>query len=279
MVERLKHAIEKARSQRAGAADVVSPEPPERRPGAPAPASAKALLWGALREETLDMAHLERERITALARADPAYVAFDILRTRILAICREKKWRRVGVTSPHKACGKSVISLNLALSVARKPDIRLALFDMDLRNPSVSRYLGLRSTRRIRSWLDGETTDEEHLVRIGGNLILGLNNVREPDSAEVMHSPVAFASLTSFATRYEPDLIVFDMPPLLVGDDAMGFLPALDGVLLIAAAGATRPKDIDECEKLLEGQGELIGVVLNKCSDISDFSYKYEYGP
>ena len=69
-------------------------------------------------------------------------MAFDALRTKILQQMRANGWRRVAITSPGAACGKSTVALNLAFSLARQPDMRAILLDLDLRRPSLARMVG-----------------------------------------------------------------------------------------------------------------------------------------
>jgi Mrp family chromosome partitioning ATPase len=61
-----------------------------------------------------------------------------------------------------------------------------------------------------------------------------------------------------------PDVVVYDLPPILAQDDLAAFLPYLDGVLLIADGTKTTARHISECERILRGHTELLGVVLNK---------------
>ncbi len=84
---------------------------------------------------------LARNHIVAASAGKDA-VPFDLMRTRLLQQMRANQWRRVAITSPGPACGKSTIALNLAMSLARQPDLRTVLAEMDMRRPSLSRMLG-----------------------------------------------------------------------------------------------------------------------------------------
>ena len=54
------------------------------------------------------------------------------------------------------------------------------------------------------------------------------------------------------------------MPPVLESDDLSAFLPQVDGVLLVADGTRTLPQHIAECERRLEGQARILGVILNR---------------
>ncbi|MCP3670949.1 MAG: CpsD/CapB family tyrosine-protein kinase, partial [Gammaproteobacteria bacterium] len=71
------------------------------------------------------------------------------------------------------------------------------------------------------------------------------------------------ALMDDLTNRYESRLIIFDLPALLVNDDALAFTPDVDSTLLVVEDGATTPQEIDRCLQLLEGTN-LIGTVLNK---------------
>ena len=151
MVERLKTAVAKARAEReqrlANVKAAPAAEPVSRAaemaaqtvPAAPvvtqatSPTDAVESAWNALEEIRLDPKHLERNRIITRERQNPAYVAFDVLRTRILRAFSKHGWSRVGITSPTKGCGKTFTAANLALSLARQKDCRTVLMDLDLR--------------------------------------------------------------------------------------------------------------------------------------------------
>ena len=47
-------------------------------------------------------------------------------------------------------------------------------------------------------------------------------------------------------------------------DDLSAFLPQLDGVLLISDGTQTMARHLRECERMLEGQVPLLGIVLNR---------------
>lgn len=61
-----------------------------------------------------------------------------------------------------------------------------------------------------------------------------------------------------------PDVVLYDLPPLLEFDDTIAFLPQVDGVLLVADGTKTTDEDLAVCERLLEGESALLGVVLNR---------------
>lgn len=293
MVERLKIAIEKARAQRedgkpaavsGASAGVASGPVAGSAAGAPAGASAGSAgkeadgvagLWQALEEVQISNRVLSRNRVFTRDKSEPAYILFDKLRTRLLKALRANGWTRVGITSPSKGCGKTTVSANLAFSLARQPDIRTMLIDMDLRLPNLSRSLGIERHISIESFLTGEMPPERFFLRAGHNLALGLNAERVQDSAERVQSERTGAVLGGVLEAYQPDVVLFDLPPMLVSDDVMGFMPHLDAMLLVAASGESKASEVDECERLMADNTHFLGVILNKAEEPMQESYEY----
>ncbi len=281
MVERLKKAIDKARAHREQVlAGAVPPSvSPEERPRGPVEATAPAdpSPWAALEEVTLDAAPLQRRRIVSYQKSDPAHILFDVLRTRLLKVFKDNGWSRLAITSPTKGCGKTFVAANLALSLARQAECRTVLIDMDLKIPDIARTLGLTKPLLIEWYLTGQTRPEAYFRRIGTNLALGLNTERVRDSAELIQDECSAQALARMRELYRPDAVIYDLPPMLVSDDTIGFLPQVDCVLLIAAAGQTKVAEIEECERLLGEATNFPGVLLNKCEDKTSDAYQYGY--
>jgi Mrp family chromosome partitioning ATPase len=266
VVERLKAAIEKAREKRSGE---IAPT----MSGVPAPTPDA---WNALEELSLDEGLLLRKRIVTLRKLGPANASFDLLRTRLLKTCEAKGWRSIGIMSPTKGCGKTLVSVNLAFSLARHPLMRAVVIDIDLRAPAMGKVLGAPTDRRISDFFAGRVSVAEHFVRVGDRLAFGLNSRSERDSAEIMQGATTRAQLRGLQDALAPTIVLYDLPPLLAADDALGFLDNLDAVLIVAAAGETRPDQIEECSRLLDGAAPIFGVVLNKCVDEPTSSYDYD---
>lgn len=231
--------------------------------------------WDALRVVRLDPVHLARGRVVAAGRNDPAAWDFDLLRTRTLRALKERGWRRLAVTSPSAACGKTFIAANLALSLARVPGCRTALIDLDLRIPSLAKLLGMDGVGALRDVLAGHKPLEEHFVRIGNSLAVGLNDRSEPDAAELLQDPATAEALARAQSGLQVDVAIYDMPPVNACDDVLAFASEIDAVLLIARGGLTKAEDIRRCERLFDGQTPILGVVLNDSEDAATEPYGY----
>ncbi|MEL6480362.1 MAG: CpsD/CapB family tyrosine-protein kinase [Pseudomonadota bacterium] len=271
MVERLKDAISKARLRRDGGGFT-------RSDASHGPSSQVEELWASLDELPIDADKMRRERIVAFQKTDPSHVTFDVLRTRLLKVMRENGWSRLAVTSPTKGCGKTVITMNLAFSLARHPSHRTMMIDMDLKAPRVASVLGATGKRQVSWFLSGQTPPERFFQRVGDNLAIGLNTVRVRDSAEMIENPSTEVAISNAQRQLRPETVLFDLPPMLVNDDALAFTQTADCVMLVVAAGESKASDIDECERLLAANSNFLGILLNKHRDPRRDPYAYGYG-
>jgi Mrp family chromosome partitioning ATPase len=286
-MERIQSAIAKARADRqaivraggdTAAAPVAPPPVQSPLPSAPqaAPDAAQvAARWQALAEVRPDPRRLERAHIVTVAGGREA-TAFDVMRTRMLQQMRTNNWRRIAIVSPMPACGKSTVALNLAFSLARQPGLRCILAEVDLRRPTLTGMTGLPDHMAFPHVLDGTAPFAEEARRVGQNLALAFSFRPARDPSERLQAPTVGPALQKIADDYAPDVMLFDTSPLMVADDTMAFLGHVDAALLIAAAEATTIKQIDQCEREIAGQTNVMGVVLNKCRYMGeDQGYDY----
>lgn len=260
-----------------------APIPAEAAPPAPAPPGAgMAGNWSALATIPVDPAQMERNLIITAARIDPAHGAFDVLRTRMVQAMAERGWKRVGITSPTKGCGKSFTALNLAVALSRYDRSRTVLLDMDLRIPALAKYLGVSDPGSIGDMLRGLTAPAQHLRRfapnglhIGGNVALGLNDRRESFAAELFQDPATAATLDRIDAEFAPDIMLFDLPPALAQDDVIALRPLYDCILMVVGGGKTTPRELRESIRRIGEDKPVLGMILNKADGEGVDEYAY----
>lgn len=223
---------------------------------------------GANRARNTAMPVADADRDTATARA------FDLLRTRLRQTTKEHGWRNIAVTAPTRGCGNTFTAVNLALALSRVEGSRTILMDLNLRHPGLADAFDMHPRHNMRDFLSGGLALEDHLVRLSDTLALGLNDTADNSPAEVLQGAATAHTLNRMTAALTPDLVIYDMPPMLAHDDVSAFLPQLDGVLLVSDGTQTMARQLVECERLLEGQVPLLGVVLNRArrSSIPDYS-------
>lgn len=226
-------------------------------------------MWAALPMvvASTDALSVPRGSLNAMDRNSAAGAALDELRTQILRVTKTNGWRRIGITAPTRGCGSSFIATGLAASITRLASLRVLLVDMDLAAPDLSRLLGVAAPGPLGDTLVDMLPAESWIQRVGDNLALGLNDSAIDNAAELVQSPDLILGLRATINALAPDLVIHDLPPLLSESAAMAFLPQLDAVLLVSDGTRTLAQDIIECERLLEGQVPLLGVILNKSED------------
>ncbi|QFU17866.1 CpsD/CapB family tyrosine-protein kinase [Microvirga thermotolerans] len=231
----------------------------------PPPSFSSEVAWRKLPPIRLDRRRVAQGRVVTIDRMDAANFTFDILRTKILKMLRQNKWTSVAITSPTPGCGKTVVGLNLAFSFASLKDCRTVFVDLDLRRPQVSNILGLDKTYSIEKFLKGEASIEEAFVRYGDNVAIGANSNPVLYASELLQSPRTTPILANLKEKLKPDVILYDLPPMLVNDDVIAFLPNVDCVILVVAAETSTLGEVDICERSLARESRVLGVVLNKC--------------
>lgn len=239
----------------------------------PHPIPVAAPAWTA-RQVHLDPKRLERNRIVSFSMADPSHVPFNLLRTRVRAVMDANGWKSIGITSPSPGCGKTMVSINLAASLARGADLRTVLIDFDLKRPSIAHTLGLSPTATVAQVLAGKAEIGDCLVQIAPGLTVALGGGHVRESSELLQGARTRELLDFINARLAPDVILFDLPPMGASDDVLAFLPRIDAAMLVAAAGQSSVAEIDSCEQQISQHGRFVGVVLNK-AEIETKDYYY----
>jgi capsular exopolysaccharide synthesis family protein len=221
---------------------------------------------GKLPRAKLNPAVMYRNHVIT-SKIDPVVqTAYKMLRTRILQRMRSNMWQTIAITSAAQGDGKSVSSINLALSLAGDVNHNVCLVDLDLRHSSIANYLGLKPKVGISDCLARRVPVEEALIKTDIDRLVVLPNVRTvTHSSEMISSPQMYeiaAKLASDPTR----IVVYDMPPLLAADDMLAFEPIVDAILLVVAEGTTRRTDTRKAFELLE-DSNVIGTVLNRSDE------------
>lgn len=259
-MERIKQALEQARSEREKAGTVSGSVRTSSSASAP-----KLIAYTHTR--TIEVADdlLREKRIISGLEQNSFTDAYKILRTQVLQRLKEGGWNSVAITSPGLNEGKTLTAINLAISLAMEVDYTVLLVDADLRNPGIQGYFGLGTEKGLSEYLtDNVPLDEllvhpAHIPRFvvlpGGKSLI--------NSSEMLNSPKMVRLVEELKTRYPSRIIIFDLPPLLSAADALVFSPYVDAALLVIEEGKTQTEDAKRAVGLLQGTN-LMGTVLNK---------------
>lgn len=235
--------------------------------------------WEALEALHIGQAPTGARRLLAHTPG-PQASHFDVLRTKLLIELRKNGWRRVAITSPTSSCGKTTTAANLAVSISRQGDLRTALFDFDLRRPGIARVFAHEPKHDISEFLEGQIEFAEQAVQVNGNLAISMAKRPQADPTRLLASETMGDLIDQVEKDFAPDVMLFDLPPLLASDDARSFLRNVNCALLMARAEVTTAQQIDICEREIAEQTNVLGVVLNECrfSEGRQTETDYSYG-
>jgi protein-tyrosine kinase len=222
----------------------------------------------------VDWAALRENRIVANDNAHQAGHAYRMLRTQVLQRARAHGLNTVGVVSAANGEGKTITAINLALSLAAEPNQNVLLLDLDLRHPTIASTLRLRAERGLESWFGGDEPAR--------NVCYGLEGVERfqvlPTFTPMVGSSDVLAGLatrrlfTELKGRDPGRLLVVDLPPVLLSDDALVVAPLLDAVVLVVNERRTKREDVIRVVELL-GNTRIVGTVLNRSSESEQRAY------
>lgn len=268
-MEKLQAALEKARARRQTGAVAPTPRGPA---GTKSAASRTEQLWSNLREITPTGPSLHAHHVVTQEASRKA-TPFDIMRTKVLLQMRQNGWKSLAITSPMPKSGKTTMACNLALGLGRQDELRSILFDLDLQDPSVNEFIGYRPEHHVADMLAGNIAFSEQAVRIGESVAISMANRREKDPTRVLLADQTAQTLEAVQSTYDPDIMIFDTPSILVNDNTRAFLKNVDCALIVARANNTKYGHFDACEREIAEYTNVIGVVLNafRTKDIESY--------
>ncbi len=279
-MERIKQAIEKVKNQHSNRTSRLAQSLQDSQVGTITPRSSQAddelknFSYKHTRVVKLRMEHLEKHRIVSFNKNDAMSMNFDLLRTQVLQKMKENGWRTLAITSPTPEAGKTVVAINLAMSIAQQTEKTAMLVDFDLRRPKIGAYLGIPMEKSLNDLLDGTAELSDVLVNPDMPRLVVLptkNPVKK--SSETLSSKKIADLIKDLRGRYESRIVIFDLPPVLVTDDTIALLPQIDCVLMVVANGMSTKREIEDSLRHLPSD-KFIGTILNK-AEIEKMDYYY----
>lgn len=258
-MDRISKAVERARKER------------EKRGKQPAEASVQDQNYSYTKTKKVNLSRelLKKNRILTGDGNDDMSHAFKVLRTRIWQQMKEHGWSSLAISSCNPGEGKTFTAINLAISLAMmKANHSVLLVDLDLRRPSVNKYLGLVTEYGMNDYLVDGIPLENIMINPGiGRFVVLPGRAPVENSSEVLSSVRIESLVQEFKTRYPSRIVIFDLPPVLSTDDVLVFAPYVDALLLVIEEGKTDSHDVSKAVSLLK-KTELIGTVLNKSDEV-----------
>jgi capsular exopolysaccharide synthesis family protein len=211
------------------------------------------------------------------ALSPAAVEAYGSLRTRVMRLQASKGIRSLMLTSSLPSEGKTLTSLNLAVSCAKLDNLRILLVDGDLRSRGLTRLLKIPDGPGLSDFLGGKVTaDQAVLPSEEENLfVLGAGSLNAQPS-ELFASPL-WPEFVAWASQCY-GIVIIDAPPIHLLSDAELISAGCDGVLIVVKALSTPREIAQQCVSRLDKR-KLMGVVFNGLPNSPDSDYSYYGAP
>jgi len=172
----------------------------------------------------------------------------------------------LGVTSAVTGEGKTTVALHLAMTVARDTFKRVCLIDMSLGKGDLAVRLGVPPRGEGVVPVLEDTDNVVPTLQLPGcdNLVVIPAGKAPANAARLARSPRVAQLIIS--ARLAFDVVIVDMPAV-ASDNALPLTRHMDGLLVVARAGAT-PRDVVVQALDALGRDKVIGVTLNRVKTV-----------
>ena len=199
--------------------------------------------------------------------------AFNTLRTNLCYATVESKCPVFAVTSDISGVGKSVVSVNIALSMAMLGKKALVI-ECDLRRPKFNMVFNTNVSEGLAEVLSGMTPDYKAVIKKYGeyNLNVIFAGHTPPNPNELLGSEKMAKLVAELKEIY--DIIIIDTPPAFEVSDVCVLSPILDGNIIVARSQHSNVNSLKtSIEAIHAVSGKIVGFVVN---DIDPKQHGYE---
>lgn len=206
----------------------------------------------------------------------PVAEQYRKLKTAVLRLTKREFRNLIMVTSSLSGEGKSITSINLAITMAQELNQTVLLIDADLRRPALQRYLNINPAYGIADCLADGIDAGDAIVKTGIPKLSFLSagkTVANP--AELLSSYRMKELLAEIKNRYRDRYVIIDTPPVIPFAETHALCTMVDGLLLVAREGATTLQDVRDALENLQGS-LMLGMVYNG-AETSNIMTRYDY--
>jgi capsular exopolysaccharide synthesis family protein len=199
--------------------------------------------------------------------------AFRGIRTNILFSSADAGSKSIVVTSTGPGEGKSVVSANIAMSLALAGQ-RVLLIDADMRRPKTHEFFGVALEPGLSNVMVGDAKASETVKKtLTPNLWLMAAGKHPPNPAELLGSRRFSDFMTSLSDHF--DWVIIDSPPVMAVTDASVIAHSVTGVVFVVGAEMTsRGTAKAALEQLNSAKAKYVGGILNRV-DVRRNPYYY----
>lgn len=198
--------------------------------------------------------------------------AFRGVRTKLYFSAASQDYRVIQITSPLPGDGKSTVTANLAVAIA-KSGKRVLVMDADFRRPSMTKLLGKprNCQHGLAAVIAGKADPvDSALVTDVPNLFFLPALERPLNPSELLSTP-QFKNLLD-VVRERFDFVLIDTPPLLAVTDPCAVAARADGVLLaLRIRKGVQDVSMRAMEMLRSVDANVLGTIVNGVEENSGF--------
>jgi capsular exopolysaccharide synthesis family protein len=182
------------------------------------------------------------------------------------------------VTSSVPQEGKTLVSLNLALTIAQDIQKKTILIDGDLRRPSIH-LPNLQDSKGLSTYLSHQIPLSEILMKSGEeNLWVIPAGPDSGKSSELLGSKRMEDLLLSLKELEQETYVIIDSPPILSATESVILSRMADTVIFVVMADRTQREVVQKAMKSIDKQ-KIKGIVLNQMDmKTSRYNATYYYG-
>lgn len=209
--------------------------------------------------------------------SSPIGEQYKIVRTNIQTLKTTKDCKTFLVTSSINGEGKTVTSINLAMTMAHDLNGKsVLLIDADMRKGRVAKYLGLESRPGLSEILSGEADPENSIVSPNIDNLNVLPSGRVPKNPSELLGSKKMANILALV-RSKFDYIFLDSPPVIPLADPSIIGSLADAVIMVIQAGRTQRDMIKHAEqRLQQAHAKTVGyIVTNVEYHLPQYLYRY----
>lgn len=207
-----------------------------------------------------------------------SYTAEQIrkLRTFIFHMPDREPPRVIMITSALPSEGKSMISSNLAISIAKGEDQHVLLVECDLRKPSLNNLFMYPPSKGVVEILQGTANVADCLIKTPIDKLTILPAAREAPAnpSELLESKNMKSLIRELADRYNDRYIIIDTSPIQATVDPKILAAQVDAIVMVSRYHYTKEADFKMALESLPRE-KVIGTVLNAIDELPAKKYKY----
>jgi len=200
--------------------------------------------------------------------------AFRSIRANLQYYGRVSGHKTILITSLHPGEGKTFVSTNLAVILA-KAGKKVILLDFDLHKPKVGKRLGIENDKGVSSYLIGKEKIEDIINSSGlENLDVITSGPVPPNASEIIISDQTDILINEVKKIY--DYVIIDTPPVLLLSDSQVLVNHVDMALFVLNSQKATREGLKFLEEFVEKlRTKSVALILN---NIKIKRWKYYYG-